>query len=574
MSRTADAVDPITLAVIAGALSSTVNEMTTVIERTARSPIIAISHDFSNAVYTTVNGVPEMIVQGQDQPVHLGGMIVSVKNVAARYGDDLQPGDVIVRNEPDTGGGHLVDIDVIEPVFVAGRVVAWSCSRAHQGDIGGPVPGGYNPYAEDLFAEGLVIPPIKLVEGGRMREDVLDLILANVRIPDLVRGDIGAQLSGVRTATRRLEALFAKYGVETVESAMAELLDRAERLMRAQIAAMPDGSYSGEAWIQEDGHGTPDARIGCTAEVRGDELHFRIDSPPHCRSYRNSYPGCTLGAIYYAVISAVEPGLPINEGLYRALSIDLGPRGTMLNAERPAACVMSTGDVWAIVFDAAADALSKAVPERACAGWTRCCINGVGGIDPRSGEPYGGLMSISLAGGAGAYGSLDGGGLWGIICTGGAATTGDIEVLEFRVPLHFHRHELAPDSGCPGKWRGANGVVLDFEIVDHEAVVSHVGDGTTFPAPSRLGGGSANDAARRVYRRTIVRTDGTEEPFPLHTVVRLGAGDRLVSLIPGGGAVGPARERDPELVRLDVREGYVTPEAAREEYGVDVEVAR
>ena len=567
------AVDPITLAVIAGALASTVNEMTTVIERTARSPIIAISHDFSNAVYTTVNGIPEMIVQGQDQPVHLGGMIVSVKNVAARYGDDLQPGDVIVRNEPDTGGGHLVDIDVIQPVFHDGRVVAWSCSRAHQGDIGGPVPGGYNPYAEDLFAEGLVIPPIKLVEGGRMREDVLNLILQNVRIPDLVRGDLGAQLSGVRTATRRLEALFAKYGAETVDAAMAELLDRTERLMRAQIAAMPDGVYSGETWIQEDGHGMPDALIGCTIEVRGDELLIAIDSPPLCRSYRNSYGGCTLGAIYFAVISAVEPGLPINEGLYRPLTVDLGPPGTMLNATRPAACVMSTGDVWANVFDAVTDALSKAVPERACAGWVRCCINSVAGIDPRNGELYGGLISISLIGGAGAYGTLDGGGTWGIICTGGAATTGDIEVLELRVPLHFHRHELTPDSGCPGKWRGANGVVLDFEIVGHDAVLTHVGDGTTLPAPSRLGGGSPHDAELRVHRRTIIRADGTDEPFLLHTVVELHAGDRLVSLIPGGGAVGPARERDPELVRLDVREGYVTPEAAREEYGVDVEAA-
>lgn len=563
-------VDPITLGVVHGALASAVREMTAVIERTARSPIIAISHDFSNAVYTAANGLPEMVIQGEDQPVHLGGMLQSVKTVAARFRDEIEPGDVIARNEPDTGGSHLVDIDLIAPIFVDGRPVAWACSRAHMADIGGPVPSGYNPYAEDLFAEGLVIPPIKVVAAGRPREDVWDLLLANVRLPELMRGDLGAQLSAVRAAVRRLEALYARYGAADVDAASVELLDRAERLMRAQVARMPDGVYEGEAWIQDDGRGTPDARIGCRIDVRGDELAIAIDSPPMCRSYRNSYAACTLGAVYYAVISALEPGLPINEGLYRPLRVDLGPAGTMLNAVRPAACVMSTGDVWCIVFDAVADALSKVVPERACAGWTRCSINGISGIDPRTGNPYGGLMGITLAGGAGAVTGRDGGGLWGIIATGGAAMTGDAELLEFRLPLAIHRHELLPDSACPGRWRGHPGAILDIEVVGHRATVSHVGDGTRFPPPSRLGGGAPSDAGTRVYRRLVVHPDGREEPLPLHAVVELGDGDRLVSLIPGGGGVGPATERDPARVAADVRAGLVTRAAALADYGVRV----
>jgi N-methylhydantoinase B len=473
----------------------------------------------------------------------------------------------VVRNEPDTGGSHLVDIDVIQPVFFRGRVVAWACSRAHQGDIGGPVPSGYNPYAEDLFAEGLVIPPVKLVEAGTSRNDIWEIILANVRLPDLVRGDIGAQLSAVRTAARRLEAIYAKYGDEVVDRAMRELLDRSERRARAQIAAIPDGRFSGSSWIEADGHGAPDAEIRCEVEVRGDRMVVSITSPPECRSYRNSYAGCTLGAVYYAVISALEPGIPVNEGLYRALDVQLGPVGTMLNAARPAACVMSTGDVWANVFDAVADALSKAVPDRAVAGWSKCCINGFSGRDPRTGDLYGGLMGITVQGGAGAVYGLDGGGLWGIIPTGGAAMCGDIELLEFRLPLHFWQHELRCDSGCPGRWRGAPGAVLEIEVVDHTSVVSNVGDGARFPSPSRLGGGAAADCRQRVYQRHVVRVDGSSDPFPLHSVRELRAGERLLSYIPGGGGIGSPLDRDRAAVEADIRGGYVSEEAARTEYG-------
>ena len=570
-SSSPNAADPITLGVVSGSLSSTVKEMTVIMQRTARSPVLAIGNDFSNAVYTTVNGIPEMVIQGQDQPVHLGGMIVAVKSVENLFGEDLAPGDVIVRNEPDTGGSHLVDIDVIQPVFFYDRVVAWTCSRAHMGDIGGPVPGGYNPYAEDLFAEGLIIPPIKLVEGGSVKETVWNLILANVHIPDLVRGDMGAQLSAVRMATRRIERLFAKYGAMTVETAMAEMLDRADRLMRAQIAAMPDDVYSGESWIQEDGHGVPDSRIGCTIEVRGDEMAITIDSPPKCNSYRNSYGGCTRGALYYGVISGLEPGLPINEGLYRPLKIDLGPRGTMLNAERPAACAMSTGDVWENVFDAVCDAMSKVVPERACAGWVHLAFNTLAGVDPRHGDPYSGLLHITYQGGSGAVYGMDGGGLWGSITPGGAAMIGDIELLEFRLPLHFHRHELQQDSACPGRWRGALGAALDIEIIDHTSVVAHVGDGTKFPPPSRLGGGSPKNTMERVHRKFILHRGGNREPLPLHSVEEVEAGDRILSFTSGGGGIGPPIQRDVLLVARDVKEGFVSIESAREEYGVIVD---
>lgn len=565
------AVDPVTLAVIHGATRSIIRGMTAIIQRTARSPILAFGNDFSNAAYTTVNGMPEMVVQGEDQPVHLGGMIVAVKNVAALCADDVEPGDVFVRNEPSSGGSHLLDIDVVAPVWSDGQIVAWTCSRAHMGDIGGPAPGGYNPAAEDLFSEGLILPTMKLVEAGRTRKDVWRLILGNVRIPDLVAGDIGAQLSAVRVATRRLEELFARYGTETVSGAMAQILDRADVLARADIAQMQDGSFSGESWIEDDGHGSGELCIRTRVEKRDDRLRIAIESPPTCRSYRNSYAGATLGAVYYALITALKPGLPINEGLYRAVEIDLGEAGTMLNATLPAACAMSTGDVWAAVWESVCDALSKMVPERACGGWSQLAVNTLAGVDPRNGQPYStGPLHITHQGGSGAVAGVDGGGLWGLICTGGAASVGDVELLESRLPFHFHRHELWQDSGVPGTWRGAPGAELEMEIVGHEAIITHIGTGTVHPPPSRLGGGTSSDADKRVHNKVLLRADGTEQPLPLHTVVTAGPGDRIVAQIPGGGAVGAPEARDPELVLADVRAGLVSLESAREEYGLTV----
>jgi N-methylhydantoinase B len=566
-------VDPITLAVIAGALSSTVSEMSVVIERTARSPVVALSHDYSNAVYTTVNGIPEMVVQGEDQPCHLGGMLASVKSVAERFVGNLDPGDVVLGNDPATNGTHLLDIDVMQPVFHDGRIVAWACSRAHEIDIGGPVPGGYNPNASDIYAEGLRIPPTKLVQRGELRRDVLDLILANVRSTQLFEGDLGAQLSAVRVAARRVEDLFAKYGAADVEGAMGALLDRAERLAREQIAAMPDGIYTGEQWIQEDGRGAPDIRIACTVEVRDDTMTVTLDSPPQVASYRNSYAGLTVGAVYYAIIGAFEPGLPINEGLYRPITIDPGPAGTMLNATHPAACATSTADVWTIVFDAVCDAMSTVVPARAAAGWTRVAIFEISGRDPRIDQHYSGLLLLALMGGAGAVHGHDGGGLWGVIPTGGAATTGDIELLEVRMPLHFVRHELRADSACPGRWRGFPGSVVELEVLGHDALLAHAGDGTRFPPPSRLGGGSPRDAEDRVHRKWIVRSDGRREPVGLHSLTTARAGERVLCLIPGGGGVGSPLERPPELVAHDVESEFVSVERAREEYGVAVDRA-
>jgi N-methylhydantoinase B len=562
-------VDPITLAVVSGYLEATVREMTAIIQRTARSPILALGNDFSNALYTVANGVPEMVIQGRDQPVHLGGMIQSVKSVASELAHSLKPGDVVMRNEPFSGGSHLIDIDLVAPIFVDSSVAAWACSRAHMGDIGGPVAGGYNPDAEDLYGEGLIIPAVRFADAGGVHPDILDLVLANLRIPSLVEGDLGAQLSAVRVATRRLSDLFARHGRPLVEDAMAELLDRAERIARSEVAAITDGSARGRSRLEGDGRRHPDVEVTCLVEKQGERVRVSIEPLDAVSSYRNSYPGVTQGAIYYALVTVMPPGVPINEGLYRVLEIDLGAEGTMLNARPPAACAMSTGDVWAAVWEAMCDALSQLVPERACAGWSQLAVNTFSGTDPRWDEPFStGPLHVTHQGGAGAAYGQDGGGLFGLICTGGAASIGDIELLEFRLPFHFHCHELQVDSGCPGRWRGSPGAVLDLEIDSDEAVVAHIGTGERFPPPSRLGGGSADDCTHRVHRKWILRADGSTEALPLHTIASVRRADRVVAEIPGGGGVGPPAERDRTAVLADVRAGLVSSASARTEYGL------
>jgi N-methylhydantoinase B len=305
--------------------------------------------------------------------------------------------------------------------------------------------------------------------------------------------------------------------------------------------------------------------------VRGDDLAVAVRSPLALPTYRNSYAGLTRGAVYFGILTALPPGLPIDGGVYRAIAVDVGPKGTMLNAELPTACAMSTSDVWGTVFDAVCGATSQIVPERACAGWTRPSMLQMSGRDPETGAPYSSFLSIAFIGGAGASHAVDGGGLWGMVSTAGAATTGDIELLEFRLPLHFHRHELATDSACPGRWRGAAGAVLEFEPVDHDGVASHDGDGVRLPSVSRLGGGSPRDAEKRTHVKRVERLDGSQDPIEPRSRKPVRVGERVYCRVTGGGAIGPAVERPIEAVVADVEAGIVSVESAAEEYGVVIE---
>ena len=561
-------VDPMTLAVVAGALESAVREMSITMRRAAMSPVLAIGNDFSNCV---ADGQARMVTQGQDQPVHLGAMIFAVKEVAAYFGSDVAPGDAIYHNDPRTGGSHLQDMTLYKPVFVDDELLFWTANRSHMNETGGPVAGGYNPLAEEIWAEGVRISPIKLYERGKPRQDVIDLLLTNFRTRRQFRGDLGAQLAACTVAERRLIALARKYGPREVKRSMELLLDRAEHLMRSEISKIPDGEYHGRGVVEDDGRGSGTLEISCTVRVAGDEMEIQLDAPPSVRSYINSYAPNTMSAVYLAVLTFVDPNMPHNEGLYRPLRVDLGEPGSLVNAMEPAACGLSTTTPLENVADAVRDALSRAVPERAGGGWAHACINSLFGIDPRHGEPYAYYSHATGWGGGGAFWGSDGEPCIGSIGAGAAAMTGDIEIIEHAAPIHVRRYELAVDSACPGEWRGGLGSTFEFSILDHQALMTQFGDGMTFPPVSVLGAGSPFDD-ERVYRKWILRgPDRYPERVDLHCVRTVHPGETVLIQVPGGGGVGSPFARDPHSVAADVRNEFVTVERAAAEYGVVID---
>jgi N-methylhydantoinase B len=564
-----DAVDPVTLAVVSGVLDSSIREMTITMRRAAMSPVLAIGNDFSNSIF---DGQARMVLQGQDQPVHLGAMIFACKEVARYFGSDLAAGDVIYHNDPRTGGSHLQDMTLYKPVFVEGELAFWTVNRSHMDETGGPVAGGYNPTAEEIWAEGLRISPVKLYEAGRPRQDVIDLLSTNFRTRRQFRGDLGAQLAACTLAERRLVQLAGRYGLATVRACLEALLSRAEDLMRSEILGMPDGSYRGRAIVEDDGHGSGELEVVATVRISGDRMDIRLSSPPQVRSYINSYAANSLGAVYLGVMTYIDPDKPHNEGLYRPLTVDVGPPGTLVNAEEPAACSMSTSTPYGHVAEAVRTALSSALAERSGAGWAKICIDCFTGTDPRDRQPYAYLSHLTGWGGGGAFWGQDGEPVVGPIEVAGAAMTGDVELLEYMLPLHIHRYELRTDSACPGRWRGGPGTVVEISTVDHETTVSFLGDGMKYPPPG-VRGAERRDNRERAFRKWIVEPDGSAELVRLHTVHQLGPQQRLREHTAGGGGAGDPLDRPAELVFADWRADLVSLESCRTDYGVVIDAA-
>ena len=533
--------------------------------RAAMSPVLAIGNDFSNAIF---DSQPNMVLQGQDQPVHLGAMIAATKGMAKYFGDDLAPGDVIYHNDPLTGGSHLQDMTMYKPVFVDGEILFWTVNRGHMDETGGPVAGGYNPLAEEIWAEGLRISPVKIYDQGKRRQDVIDFMATNFRTRSQWLGDLGAQLAAVTVAERRLLRLVERYGADTVKVCLDALLDRAEEQMRAEISQMPDGEYEGGTMIEDK---SGDLELRANVRISGDTIHVALQAPPQTRSYINSYPSNTVGGIYVGVVTFVDPNIPHNEGMYRPISADLGPEGTIVNAVSPAACSMSTSVPYGHIAEAIRNALATALPKRAGGGWGKVCCDVLTGVDPRNGDHYGYLSHMTGWGGGGAFWGQDGEPVVGCIEVAGAAMTGDIEVVEHMLPLHVSRFELERGSASAGCWRGGWGSVMEIAPVGHTTQVNFIGDGHKYPPPSLLGAHSSRNADR-VYRKYLIDASGKER-MKLHTIRHVREDQYLEIHCPGGGGIGDPFERDPQAVLDDVRSRLLSPESAQEEYGVVLDLA-
>lgn len=562
---TREAVDPITLSVVRGVLETTQREMTLALEKTARSSVFNLAHDYSTALF---NARPEMILQGQDIPIHLGSLIPAMKVVAAYFGDDIHEGDLILHNDPAWGGAHAIDVCMYKPVFYKGELRYWTVCKGHLTDIGGPVPAGYNPNAKEIYAECLRIPPVKIWDRGKPRKDVLNLILTNMRARRDQEGDFNALIGACQVGERNLVAMLDKYGPEKVEVAIDTLLDMAEAHMRSLIAGVPDGTYAGTAVLEDAGHGFGDFDITATVTIEGDSCHIRIDSPPQVPYFINSYEGNSHSGVYLGLMMFAQLPPPYNEGLYRCVSLDFGPKGTLCNAREPAPHMNCTTTPMETLTDAVRLAFEQAMPSKVAASWGHANGLNIAGWDSRHDEEYVTMVLATIISGAGATPVQDGWHACGPECCFGALTSGDIELLEHAYPIIIHRYSLMTDSGGAGKFRGGSGTAWEVEPLNGEMTFITFGEGRRIPAMGAAGAQSAL-VERKVGRIELAKGDEVKT-IRTNVIETIKPGERVTNMNPGGGGYGDPFERPVEAVLADVRNGLVSIEGARSDYGVAI----
>ena len=556
-------VDPITLSVVRGVLETTQREMTLTLEQTARSSVFNLAHDYSTALF---NATPEMILQGQDIPIHLGSLIPAMKSVAKYFEGDIHDGDLILHNDPEYGGSHIIDTCMYYPVFYEGELVFWTVCKGHLTDIGGPVPAGYNPAATEIYAEGLRIPPLKLWDRGKPRNDVINLLLSNMRARRDQQGDFNALIGACKVGARALIALMDKYGKDTVQTCIAELLNMAEAHMRSLIAKVPDGTYTGTAILEDAGHGFGDFDITATVTITGDSCHIAIQSPPQIPYFINSYEGNSHSGVYLGLMMFAQLPPPYNEGLYRCVSTDMGPKGTLCNAKSPAPHMNCTTTPMETLTDAVRLAFEQAAPDKVSASWGHANGCNIAGWDRRHDEEYVTMVLASIISGAGATANQDGWHACGPECCFGALTSGDIEMLEHSYPIIIHRYSLMEDSGGAGRNRGGSGTCWEVEPLDTPMTLITFGEGRRIPAMGAAGAKSAM-VAPKVGSLELTR-NGKTEVITNNVIETIHPGERAANRNPGGGGFGLAFQRDIARVVDDVRNGLVSEKGARLDYGV------
>ncbi|MFQ5912430.1 MAG: hydantoinase B/oxoprolinase family protein [Nitrospinota bacterium] len=553
------AVDPVTLAVVKANLEFTADEMDAAMIKTSFSPVIAEGHDRANGIYGGATG--EVIAQGDDAlPIFVGAMQFTVQATLQAI-QDYAPGDIFMVNDPYTGGTHLMDVSLLNPFYYQGELFAWLANTGHWPDIGGSAPGGFVSKATEIFQEGLRLPPVRLFRRGELNEDVLNLVLANIRVPDERIGDIKAAVNALHVGEVRLKGILDKYGVDTVRECIAEMKAHSEKMMRAHVEAIPDGTYTFEDYMDSDGVINEPLTIHCEMTVKDSDMHldFSRTSPP-CKGPTSSVLSNTIAAFYVA-IKHVFTDVPVNSGMFAPFRLNV-PDTTFLNSKFPKPCAACTAEVGQRVVDVVFGCLAQAIPDKLFgAPFSTNNDLVVGGTDPESGKDY--VIYIYQGGGYGGSRSSDG-------LTNGASTIGisrvpPAELYEQRYPFRVNHFKLFEDSAGSGWRRGGFGTSYKFELLRGEGFCSVIGDRGKFPPFGILGGKPAR------LSEIIFTLDGKEyrpEHVTKDTRVPLKPGDTLEVHSPGGGGYGDPLERDLASVQGDVRGGRVFRETAERDYGV------
>jgi N-methylhydantoinase B len=550
-------VDPVTIEVIKYAAIFIAEEMGVVLRNTAFSPNIRDRLDHSCAILSPDG---DLVAQAEHIPVHLGSMPVGTKNLLEwleRHGVSLEPGDVVITNDPYIAGTHLNDVMLLKPVYYGGRLIALVANKAHHVDIGGAVPGSIGGGVRALLEEGLVIPPVKLISRGRLRRDILLILEANVRTPRYLRGDIMAQLAALNVGERRLIELAERYGTDALLEAWDAILEYTEKYARNKVAELVEryrasGSYTAEDYVELAGGGLAKIRATVRLSSKGITVDFS-GTDPQVDEPINAVYGVTVAATTFAVKAVIDPEMPMNQGFYRVLHVE-APRGTIVNPEPPAPVGGGNVETSQRIADVVLKALSKAFPDRvpaaSCGTMTNVMVGGRGWA-----------FYETIACGSG--GRPTGDGVDGVHTNMTNTLNTPIEIIELEYPILFVAYELRPDSGGPGRYRGGLGVRRAFKVLE-EAVLTVYSERRRL-RPWGLAGGRPGAPSDHY----IVRSDGRVEKLPAKATVILKPGDIVYINTPGGGGYGDPCSRPRELVARDVEEGKVSLEAAKTEYCLD-----
>lgn len=554
-----DEIDPITLAVLAGRMEQIADEMDATLFRAAFNPIIAEAHDASHGLYHAHSG--DTLVQGKSGlPIFVGVMSFAVKAVidkAAEAGD-LADGDIYIFNDAHLGGTHLSDVRLVRPYFHEGELFCYLASVGHWHDMGGAVPGNYNPAATDAFQEAFVLPPVKLARAGRIEQDIVDILLRNTRLPQSAQGDLNGQLGALDLGVRRMDELLGEYGAGTVRAALDALGNRAERLMRAELQALPDGRWEAEDFLDNDGITDAALPIRVALEITGDRMVLDFGgTAPRCAGPVNiARP--TAVATAYVAIKHIFPTLPANAGVMRPIEVRL-PEASLLAAEFPAPVGGYTETILRMI-DVIFAAAAQAAPDRVVAN-AYGTINALSIAGKRAdGRPW--VMFSFYGGGHG--GSADGDGLNHGNAPISTATIPPLEILEAAYPVMFRQWALRPDSAGAGRHRGGLGALYEIELLEETAEVFLFGERGRFAPKGAAGGGEA-----ALNRFSYETREGWALP-PLASKMRgipLCRGQAVRLETPGGGGYGRAADRDARRVARDVRRGLVSPDRADADYG-------
>lgn len=566
-------IDRVTLGVLGNVLHGITREMGVTMRRTSYSNIFNEGYDYTCGIFDT-NG--QIVVQDEHVPILIASMELTMKHLLKKVGlKNIRSGDIFIQNDPYNGGCHLPDIATIKPIFYKGELAMFIANRGHHIDVGGHRPGSFSGDSTDIYQEGLRMDCLKFYDRGIRNETFWEFFLDNVRLPNFTNGDMNAQISSLTIGERSVMQTLDKYGKDLILQAMEELINYGEQYMRSEIEKFPDGTYTFEDYFDPDAF-SEQYRIKMTTTVKGSDITIDFTGTDGAaRGPLNiNYP-VTAGAIYIAMLALTSSEIPRNSGAYHPIKI-IAPPGSLVNGQPPSPCVGGTTEGACRIINMLWCCLAPILPERIIPSHADNTNNfNVSGIDPRTKFPY--IWYQFPPSGWGARQNKDG--LTACISiTGGDTSNTPQEALEINYPWITEKYGLAQDSGGPGRHRGGLGAEWVLRPYDHTSEYSCHTDRAVIPPNGIYGGMPGLHAAWRVYRKckTIVRTEKElrevcekEEDFGSRTGNKyIRPEDLLYCRPPGGAGYGNPYVRDVKLVEGDILDEYISPEAARRDYGV------